>query len=70
MVGRDALLQRMVHVLLRRTKNNVLLLGDPGMVSRPGQGRAQLTHPSHLKRDLLQMSELLQEWEKRQSQKG
>eukprot|EP00892_Ulva_mutabilis_P008208 jgi/Ulvmu1/575/UM001_0583.1 len=30
-IGRDALLQRMVHVLLRRTKNNVLLLGDPGV---------------------------------------
>lgn len=30
-VGRAAVLERMAHVLLRRTKNNPLLLGDPGV---------------------------------------
>ena len=30
-VGRAAVLERLAHVLLRRTKNNPLLLGDPGV---------------------------------------
>lgn len=30
-VGRAATLQRMAHILLRRTKNNPVLLGDPGV---------------------------------------
>jgi len=31
LVGRDAELQRMVHILCRRTKNNPLLIGEPGV---------------------------------------
>lgn len=30
-VGRDAEIERMIHILARRTKNNPLLLGDPGV---------------------------------------
>lgn len=30
-VGRDAEIERVIHVLSRRTKNNPLLLGDPGV---------------------------------------
>ena len=30
-VGRHDVLQRMLHILLRRTKNNPVLLGDPGV---------------------------------------
>lgn len=30
-VGRNDVLQRMAHILLRRTKNNPILLGDPGV---------------------------------------
>eukprot|EP00878_Enallax_costatus_P019636 GHUV01020719.1.p1 GENE.GHUV01020719.1~~GHUV01020719.1.p1 ORF type:complete len:799 (+),score=193.45 GHUV01020719.1:113-2509(+) len=31
MVGRDAELRRVVHILLRRTKNNPVLVGEPGV---------------------------------------
>lgn len=30
-IGRDDVLQRMSHILLRRTKNNPVLLGEPGV---------------------------------------
>ena len=30
-VGRDDVLQRMAHILLRRTKNNPVLLGEAGV---------------------------------------
>lgn len=33
LVGRDAELLRVVHILLRRTKNNPVLVGEPGMTS-------------------------------------
>eukprot|EP00878_Enallax_costatus_P008183 GHUV01008556.1.p1 GENE.GHUV01008556.1~~GHUV01008556.1.p1 ORF type:complete len:171 (+),score=37.45 GHUV01008556.1:113-625(+) len=33
MVGRDAELRRVVHILLRRTKNNPVLVGEPGTTS-------------------------------------
>lgn len=30
-IGRQAIIERVSHILLRRTKNNPLLLGDPGV---------------------------------------
>lgn len=30
-IGRQAIITRVAHILLRRTKNNPLLLGDPGV---------------------------------------
>lgn len=30
-IGREAIITRVSHILLRRTKNNPLLLGDPGV---------------------------------------
>lgn len=30
-IGRQSIIERVSHILLRRTKNNPLLLGDPGV---------------------------------------